>query len=100
MNFRLQDKVRGCFIAGALEAKVENEQELLDTMRSGFCNRAVASTSMNATSSRSHCIVNLFVTRRWTLTEDVQHSKLCLVRGAKNTWAGMQYARTVGIMLP
>ena len=48
-------------------------------MHLGLANRAVASTSMNAVSSRSHCIINLYIVRRWHDSNDVQHSKLCLV---------------------
>lgn len=64
---------------GASEAAVSSEQEVLDTMQLGLANRAVASTSMNAVSSRSHCIVNLYVTRQWSNGNEMQHSKLCLV---------------------
>ncbi|KAK9802991.1 hypothetical protein WJX73_005839 [Symbiochloris irregularis] len=74
-----QDKVRGTMIVGATEAHVASEEEVLATMFQGLGNRAVASTQMNATSSRSHCIVTLMLKRRWDSTEDVAHSKLCLV---------------------
>jgi hypothetical protein len=34
-------------------------------MQQALGNRAVASTGMNATSSRSHCLVTLFISRQW-----------------------------------
>lgn len=55
----LKNKVRGVFVAGATEIPVHSEEELITHMNSGIANRTVAATGMNATSSRSHCVVSL-----------------------------------------
>lgn len=54
----LRNKVRGVFVAGATEIPVHNEEELIRHMETGIANRTVAATGMNATSSRSHCVVS------------------------------------------
>lgn len=54
----LRNKVRGVFVAGATEIPVHNEEELIHHMKTGIANRTVAATGMNATSSRSHCVVS------------------------------------------
>ena len=52
-----QDPKRGVYVAGATEMPVNSEEELVAATEIGIANRVVASTAMNATSSRSHCIV-------------------------------------------
>lgn len=80
-----QDKTRGTIVVGASEAHVSSEEEVLATISHGLGNRAVASTQMNAASSRSHCIITLMLTRCWDSTDDVAHSKLCLVSDGQHS---------------
>eukprot|EP00884_Botryococcus_braunii_P002568 jgi/Botrbrau1/12311/Bobra.0205s0009.1 len=74
----LKNKVRGVFVAGATEIPVHSEEELIMHMNSGIANRTVAATGMNASSSRSHCVVHLLVERH-SLDGTQTHGKLCLV---------------------
>ncbi|GFR49966.1 hypothetical protein Agub_g12104, partial [Astrephomene gubernaculifera] len=52
---------RGMYIEGATELVVRDEQQMVDVMTRGLAARSVAATSMNETSSRSHCIVTVRV---------------------------------------
>ena len=58
---------------------VDSEEQVLDTMRSGAANRAVAATGMNAGSSRSHSVFTLMLKQKDTRTQTVLSGKLMLV---------------------
>lgn len=51
-----EDKIKGVFIEGLTEIYVSNDVEVHDIMKAGNENREVASTYMNAVSSRSHSL--------------------------------------------
>ena len=77
----LQDKLRGIILAGISEVVFSNYAELQGLLLAGLDNRSVASTNMNAASSRSHCIVTFHICRHHS-TETSCHSKLQLVSAA------------------
>lgn len=57
MNLKVhEDKTRGVYIEDLSERYVSDESEVYELMRIGLDNREVASTNMNAGSSRSHSI--------------------------------------------
>lgn len=61
----MREDARGqVYIAGATEAYVTSEAELLGLMLEGQKNRATAATGMNEGSSRSHSVFLLTVTQR------------------------------------
>ena len=55
-----QDPKKGVFV-NAKREKVSNLRKLFTTMSKGETNRAVASTSLNKRSSRSHTIFSIFI---------------------------------------
>lgn len=65
----------GIHVQGLTTLHVTNTQECLNRMKEGMGNRSTGSTAMNEQSSRSHCVVMLFVTDICSGKE----SKLCLV---------------------
>ena len=72
------DPLRGIQAAGATQLPVRGEGECMRVALAGLSQRAVASTAMNAASSRSHCIVTLSVDRLYP-DGGLKCSKLCLV---------------------
>ncbi len=63
---------------------MSNETELVELTQQGLARRTVASTSMNAASSRSHCLITLTVQRHLP-DGSVMHGKLTLVDLAGRT---------------
>ncbi|KAG5510997.1 hypothetical protein GH5_07198 [Leishmania sp. Ghana 2012 LV757] len=59
-----EDPHGGVYVEGLTEAHVHSETELLALIDGAIGNRKTASTLMNATSSRSHCVVTLTLQRR------------------------------------
>ncbi len=55
LNIR-EDKTKGIWLDGVSEVYVTEEREVLEIMRQGTTNRAIAPTKMNFESSRSHSI--------------------------------------------
>ena len=77
-----QEEEKGVYIAGVCNVPVKTVADCLKCMQSGNENRAVAATSMNAHSSRSHAIFTIHVERRDTEKEgqgDITFSTLSLV---------------------
>ena len=70
---------KGVFIAGATEEHVSDPEEIFELMSHGANNRAVASTRMNADSSRSHAIFSITVTQKHSVKLDQKAGKLYLV---------------------
>lgn len=73
-----QDPCYGCCVSGAIEIPLINEKDIQEVLEEGLVNRAVASTQMNAESSRSHCIIYIMVEKE---LEDgsLSYGKLCIV---------------------
>ena len=65
-------------MAGISEVVFTSYAELQGLLSDGLGNRSVASTGMNAASSRSHCIVTFHICRHHS-SEASCHSKLQLV---------------------
>ncbi|KPI83810.1 putative kinesin [Leptomonas seymouri] len=59
-----EDPTDGVYVAGLTEVIVESETHLLSLIDDAIGNRKTASTLMNATSSRSHCVITLTLQRR------------------------------------
>ncbi|AIN95931.1 kinesin, putative [Leishmania panamensis] len=59
-----EDPHGGVYVAGLSEVQVHSEAELFTLIDGAIGNRKTASTLMNATSSRSHCVVTLTLQRR------------------------------------
>ena len=70
--------------AEILQVAVSNESELVELTQQGLARRTVASTCMNAVSSRSHCLITLTVQRHLP-DGSVMHGKLTLVDLAGKT---------------
>ncbi|CAO3598592.1 unnamed protein product [Absidia cylindrospora] len=74
-----EDKVKGVYVKGALEVYVSTTEEVYEVMRQGGSNRVVASTNMNAESSRSHSLVLITITQKNVDTGAAKSGKLYLV---------------------
>ncbi|KAI8647402.1 kinesin heavy chain [Parasitella parasitica] len=74
-----EDKVKGVYVKGIKEVYVSDTNEVYDVMRIGGDNRVVASTNMNAESSRSHSIVLTTITQKNLDTGAAKSGKLYLV---------------------
>ncbi|XP_077975234.1 uncharacterized protein LOC120332826 [Styela clava] len=56
-----ESKNRGVFVEGIIEKYVTSGSEAFNILSEGWCNRRVASTSMNRESSRSHAVFTVTV---------------------------------------
>ena len=56
----------GVFVEGLTREPVQSFAEIEELMEDGMSARAIAATAMNETSSRSHCIFTLYVSRKDT----------------------------------
>ncbi|CAO3685378.1 unnamed protein product [Umbelopsis ramanniana] len=74
-----EDKSKGVYVKGLLEVYVSSTEEVYEVMRRGSENRVVASTNMNAESSRSHSIVMIAITQKNLDTGAAKSGKLYLV---------------------
>ena len=74
-----EEKVKGIWVEGATEVYVSKEQDVLDIIRMGQSNRAIASTKMNAESSRSHSIFVLNIAQKNLTNGSSKSGKLYLV---------------------
>src|SRR3990167_6527474 len=74
-----QDKAKGIYIEGCTEVNVGSEEDVMNVMRAGQANRAVAFTLMNAESSRSHSLFIVKINQRNTKTNSVKNGRLYLV---------------------
>lgn len=74
-----EEKSRGVYVKGLLEIYVSSVQEVYEVMRRGGSARAVASTSMNAESSRSHSIFVVQVNQKNVETGSMKTGSLYLV---------------------
>jgi kinesin family protein 5 len=66
-------------VKGLLEVYVASAEDVYQVMRNGGENRVVASTNMNAESSRSHSIVVVTITQKDLNTGATKSGKLYLV---------------------
>ncbi|PRP86919.1 hypothetical protein PROFUN_03667 [Planoprotostelium fungivorum] len=74
-----EEKTKGIWVEGATEHYVACEQDVLDVIRVGSQNRAIAATNMNFESSRSHSIFILTVQQRNLNDQSLKSGKLYLV---------------------
>ncbi|PMD21318.1 kinesin heavy chain [Hyaloscypha hepaticicola] len=74
-----EEKNRGVYVKGLLEIYVSSVQEVYEVMRRGGSARAVASTNMNAESSRSHSIFVITITQKNVETGSAKSGQLFLV---------------------
>jgi kinesin family protein 5 len=70
------DKIKGLYVQDATEVYVSNSDEMMEVMNAGSANRSVASTRMNATSSRSHSIFLVTVSQKNTKTDTSKTGKM------------------------
>jgi kinesin family protein 6/9 len=75
----LEDDQGNFHLKGLAMHPAESEEDALNLLFMGDTNRAIASTSMNDESSRSHCIFSLSVESREAGTDKIRRSKLHLV---------------------
>jgi len=79
-NLRVrEDQVRGIWVEGATEVYVNCEEDVMDVIRCGTQNRAIAATEMNAESSRSHSMVIVQVQQKNLQSGSLKTGKLYLV---------------------
>ncbi|KAF2690047.1 kinesin-domain-containing protein [Lentithecium fluviatile CBS 122367] len=74
-----EEKNKGVYVKGLLEVYVASVEEVFEVMRRGGDARAVASTNMNAESSRSHSIFVITVTQKNVETGSMKSGQLFLV---------------------
>ena len=74
-----EDKNKGIWVEDCTEEYVESEQEMFNFFQNGAANRAVASTKMNALSSRSHSLFAVIIYQRNIITESSKTGKLYFV---------------------
>ena len=74
-----EEKNRGVYVKGLLEIYVSSVQEVYEVMRRGGSSRSVASTNMNAESSRSHSIFVITITQKNVETGSAKSGQLFLV---------------------
>ncbi|KAL0209050.1 hypothetical protein P9112_011637 [Eukaryota sp. TZLM1-RC] len=72
-----EDPKSGIFVDGITQVQVDSPAQVLDYIREGAANRAISSTAMNKTSSRSHVILQLTVEQR-------RRESNCVKRGVLN----------------
>ena len=68
------DRQRGVIIQGVKEEIVTSPERVWELLDTGFGNRAVGSTGLNAESSRSHTVFRLIIESRKTPSEDKEQS--------------------------
>ena len=74
-----EDKIKGIYIEDLTEQYVTNDKEVMDLIKLGTGNRAVAYTNMNATSSRSHLLFLLSIQQNNNIDLSSKVGKLSLV---------------------
>jgi len=91
------DKLRGVYVEGAYEMEAFGEDDLVQVMAAALQTRSTGTTQMNEASSRSHCVVTIWVERS-SSNGEAALGKLVLVdlagseRAAKTGAAGIQLA--------
>jgi len=81
------------WVEGATEVYVSKEQDVLDIIRTGQSNRAIAETKMNAESSRSHSMFVLAIGQKNLRDGASKSGKLYLVDLAGSEKVGKTGAR-------
>lgn len=74
-----EEKSKGIWVEGMTEVYVSSEDEVLDVIRAGSQNRAIAATKMNFESSRSHSLFVLSVSQKNLKDMSSKTGKLYLV---------------------
>ena len=74
-----EDKNKGIWVGECTEKYVESEQEMMNFFNTGASNRIVASTKMNAISSRSHSLFSVTIYQRNVITESSKTGKIYFV---------------------
>ena len=74
-----EDKVKGIWVEGATEVYCSCDDDVMNVLRLGQVHRSVASTKMNAESSRSHSIFIVNITQKNIKTGSTKSGKLFLV---------------------
>lgn len=79
-NLRIrEDRTKGIFVQGQKEVYVGSVADVFEVLHIGQHNRAIASTGMNAQSSRSHSVFLLAIASRNTRDMSTRSGKLYLV---------------------
>jgi len=78
-NLRIREDSHGIWIEGVCETRVMSEKDVMEVMERGTKNRAIASTNMNAQSSRSHSVFLMKVRQLHKDNASTKQSKLILV---------------------
>jgi len=74
-----EEKGKGVWVEGTTEVYIYREDDILEVMRTGQANRAIAETKMNAESSRSHSIFILSIQQKNLKEGSLKSGKLYLV---------------------
>ncbi|EGG13785.1 kinesin family member 3 [Cavenderia fasciculata] len=74
-----EEKAKGVWVEGTTEVYIYREDDILEVMRTGSANRAIAETKMNAESSRSHSIFILSIQQKNLKEGSMKNGKLYLV---------------------
>ena len=87
-----EDAKRGIYIADVTEICVTSHQELLEVVKKGATNRAVAATGMNEGSSRSHSALTITMHQRNLETQSNKTGKLVVVDLAGSEMVGVLHS--------
>lgn len=88
-----EDLSGSVFVCGLSKQVVRSESDILNFIKRGCKQRATASTSMNATSSRSHAIITLYIKVSNKDTAEVRTSQFHLVDLAGSERAKRTHAK-------
>lgn len=58
-----EDPIRGTVITNLAQVAISNKEEVMELLQLGASNRVTGATDQNSTSSRSHAIMQLYVTK-------------------------------------
>ena len=61
-----QNPIKGVYVQGLIEKHVCSSQDVLMTIKEGSLQRTVGSTALNAVSSRSHAVLTLMVSQKFS----------------------------------
>lgn len=89
-----QNPIKGVYVQGLLEKHVCSPAEILNTIKEGSLQRTVGSTALNSVSSRSHAMLTLTVSQKFTDGSET-NSRLHLIDLAGSENVGRSEAQGV-----
>ena len=76
----LEDPIRGTVISNLAQVSINNKEEVMELLQLGATNRVIGQTDQNVTSSRSHAIMQLYITKQINgFPQDNTFSRLTMI---------------------